>query len=106
MLNFPYTKLHNSNWNVDQAAGLIFCSAGTAQNLGIPRDQWIFPLSVVDSNHMTFLTERRQLHRSPGFAHAAERARAASVAATAARHASSASTRPSYWSSWTIFQTG
>jgi acetyl-CoA C-acetyltransferase len=31
MLAFPYTKLHNSQWNVDQAAGLILCSAGKSQ---------------------------------------------------------------------------
>lgn len=74
MLQFPYTKLHNSNWNVDQAAGLIFCAAETAERLGIPRERWVLPVSVVESNHMTFLTERRQLHRSPGFAHAGERA--------------------------------
>ncbi|MCY3888947.1 MAG: acetyl-CoA acetyltransferase, partial [bacterium] len=27
MLAWPYTKWHNSQWNVDQAAALIFCSA-------------------------------------------------------------------------------
>jgi acetyl-CoA C-acetyltransferase len=43
MLAFPYTKLHNSQWNVDQAAGLIFCSAGLAEELGIERSKWIFP---------------------------------------------------------------
>ncbi len=74
MMNFPYTRLHNSNWNVDQASGIVFCSAQTAERLEIPRERWVFPLSVAESNHMTFLTERRALHRSPGFAYAAERA--------------------------------
>ena len=74
MLNFPYTKLHNSNWNVDQAAGLVLCSIAVAQRLGIPRERWIFPISVVDSNHMTLLSERREIHRSPGFAYAGDRA--------------------------------
>ena len=54
MMNFPYTKLHNSNWNVDQASGIVFCSAETAERLGIPRERWVFPLSVAESNHMTF----------------------------------------------------
>ena len=74
MLAFPYTKLHNSNWNVDQAAGLIFCSAERAQQLGIPRNRWVFPLAVADSNHMVPLCERKTLHRSPGFALAGRRA--------------------------------
>ena len=37
MLAFPYTKLHNSQWNVDQAAGLILCSLETARALGLAR---------------------------------------------------------------------
>lgn len=74
MLAFPYTKLHNSQWNVDQAAGLVFCSLATARALGVPRDRWVFPLAVVDSNHMVPMTERRLPHRCPGFARAGERA--------------------------------
>lgn len=70
MLAFPYTRLHNSQWNVDQAAGLVLCSAATARSLGIPRERWVLPLSVADSNHMLPLTQRGELHRSPGFAHA------------------------------------
>lgn len=67
MLAFPYTKLHNSQWNVDQAAGLIFCSLERAQSLGIPRDRWVFPLAISESNYMLPLTQRRALHRCPGF---------------------------------------
>jgi acetyl-CoA C-acetyltransferase len=73
MLAFPYTKLHVSQWNVDQAAGLILCSAGTARALGVPRERWVFPLAVAESNHMLPLTRRRLLHRSPGFAVAGAR---------------------------------
>jgi len=74
MLAFPYGKLHCSRWNVDQAAGLVFCSVATARALGIARDRWIFPLAVADANHMIPYTERRVLHRCAGFARAAERA--------------------------------
>jgi len=74
MLAFPYTTLHNSQWNVDQAAGLVFCSLATARVLGLPRERWVFPLAVADSNHMRAMSERRALHRCPGFARAAERA--------------------------------
>ncbi len=73
MQAFPYGKLHCSQWNVDQAAGLIFCSVATAQALGIPRARWVFPLATADANQMIPFTERRALHRCAGFAKAAER---------------------------------
>jgi acetyl-CoA C-acetyltransferase len=74
MLAFPYTKLHNSQWNVDQAAGLIFCSVDKAQQLGIPRDRWVFPRAVADSNLMLPVSERADLGRCPAFAIAGRRA--------------------------------
>lgn len=70
MLAWPYTKWHNSQWNVDQAAALILCSVGTARALGIDSDCWVFPWAAAESNHMVPVTERPELHRSPGFAHA------------------------------------
>ena len=33
MVGFPYTKLLNSNNNVEQGAGIIMCSAGTARSV-------------------------------------------------------------------------
>jgi acetyl-CoA C-acetyltransferase len=77
MLAFPYTKLHNSQWNVDQAAGLVLCSLATARALGLPRERWVFPLAVVEANQMVPMTERRLPQRCPGFARAGERALAA-----------------------------
>jgi acetyl-CoA C-acetyltransferase len=74
MLAFPYTKLHNSQWNVDQAAGLILCSASTASAAGIPEERWIYPMCVAESNHMLPLSLRRELDRSPGFRIAGRRA--------------------------------
>ncbi len=74
MLSFPYTKLHNSQWNVDQAAGLVFCSVERAQQAGIPRERWVFPRAVADANFMLTLVARQELHRSPGFAVAGARA--------------------------------
>jgi acetyl-CoA C-acetyltransferase len=74
MLAFPYTKLHNSQWNVDQAAGLIFCSAEKAQRLGISRDRWLIPRAVADSNLMLPVSERADLDRCPAFAIAGRRA--------------------------------
>lgn len=72
MLAFPYTKLHNSQWNVDQAAGLIFCSAGVARELKIPEDQWIFPRASTESNFMSVVTARKDLGGSAGFRVAGE----------------------------------
>jgi acetyl-CoA C-acetyltransferase len=74
MLAFPYTKLHNSQWNVDQAAALVMTSLATARAHGIPESRWVFPLAAAESNHMLSLSQRRQFHRSPGFAHAGSKA--------------------------------
>ena len=65
---FPYNKWHCSQWNVDQAAALLLCSAEAARARGIPRDRWIFPAAVAESDHMVPLSQRRDMHRSPGFA--------------------------------------
>ncbi|HEU4430148.1 MAG TPA: acetyl-CoA acetyltransferase [Myxococcota bacterium] len=70
MLAFPYTKLHNSQWNVDQAAALVMTSAETARAHGIPESRWVLPLAAAESNHMVSLSQRRPFARSPGFAHA------------------------------------
>lgn len=74
MLAFPYTKHHNSQWNVDQAAGLIFASAAAARRAGVPESQWVHPRAVVDSNHLLPLVERAELHRCPAFGIAGRRA--------------------------------
>lgn len=77
MLAFPYTKYHNSQWNVDQAAGLIFCSVEKARELKIPEHKWVFPLASTESNHMVNASQRRELHGSPGARIAGKRALAA-----------------------------
>jgi acetyl-CoA C-acetyltransferase len=67
MLAFPYTKLHNSQWTVDQAAGLILCSAAVAEELGIDRSRWIFPVASTQSNFMSVISTRGDLGASEGF---------------------------------------
>ena len=74
MISFPYTKSLVSQWNVNQAGGLILCTLEKAHRLGLDRRGFIYPLAVVDSEHMVTLSERRDLHRSPGFKHAGEAA--------------------------------
>ena len=73
MLAFPYTKLHTSQWNVDQAAGLVLCSLETARALGLREERFVYPLAVADANHMLPLTARHSLARVPGFAAAGRR---------------------------------
>lgn len=68
MIAWPYSKLHCSQWNVDQAAGLIICSASTAARFGIARDHWVFAHAGVESNLMVPFTRRADLHRSPAVA--------------------------------------
>lgn len=67
MLAFPYTKRHNSQWNVDQAAGLVLCASGVANRLGIPETRRIYLHAATESNHMLPLSQRALLSRCPGF---------------------------------------
>lgn len=73
MLAFPYTKLLCSQWNVDQSAALVFMSAGAAEAAGVPADRWVHPLAIAESNLMIPMPMRRDIHRWPAFAAAAER---------------------------------
>lgn len=66
MLAFPYTKAHNSDWNVDQASALLLCSEKLANQLGIAQEKRVYPLASSESNHMLCLSQREYLHRAPG----------------------------------------
>ena len=74
LIAFPYNKWHVSQQNVDQAGALVLCSVARAEALGVPRDRWVFPHAIVDSNHMVPVSQRAVMHRSPGFALAGARA--------------------------------
>ncbi len=63
----PYLKWHNSQWNVDQAACLVLCSADTARSAGVPTERWVFPHALAHSDHMVPVSARPAMHRSPGF---------------------------------------
>ena len=66
MQAFPYTKLHCSTWNVDQAGALLFCSAARADELRIPHDKRIYPRASAESNHMAQVSARADLAACPG----------------------------------------
>jgi len=65
LLAWPYTKWLVTQWTVDQAAALVVCSAGTARDLGVPADRWVFPRVALESSHAVSLTRRGDLHRWP-----------------------------------------
>jgi acetyl-CoA C-acetyltransferase len=66
MQAFPYTKLHCSTWNVDQAGALLFCSVKRADELGIAHDKRIYPLASTESNHMAQVSTRANFAACPG----------------------------------------
>ena len=76
MFAWPYTKLHCSQWNVDQAAGLIVCSAAAADRFGVGADRRVFAHVGVESNLMVPMTRRAAIHRSPAVAVTADAVRA------------------------------
>lgn len=66
MQAFPYTRLHCSTWNVDQAGALLLCSTRRADELGVAADKRIHPLASTESNHMVPVSARYDLAACPG----------------------------------------
>jgi len=64
-LAFPYNKWHSTQWTVNQAAALLFCSVGTALRLGVPTDRWAFPRVGLESGHAVSLLRRSAPHTWP-----------------------------------------
>jgi acetyl-CoA C-acetyltransferase len=64
-LAYPYNVWHASQWTVDQAAALLFCSAGRAAEAGVPRDRWVFPHVALHVSEAVTLTARPHLHTWP-----------------------------------------
>ncbi|MFV0259566.1 MAG: acetyl-CoA acetyltransferase [Acidimicrobiales bacterium] len=73
MVGFPYTKAMNSNWDLDQGAAILLCSAEAAEQAGVPRDQWVFPWAGTDAHDTYAVSERRDLHSSPAITEAGRR---------------------------------
>jgi len=68
MLAFPYTKLHNTSWNVDQAGALLLCSESLADELEIPQAQRVYPLGSAQCEQMLSVALRQRLDSVPGVA--------------------------------------
>lgn len=65
MIGLPYTKVMNSNNDVDQSAAMIMCSAEAAQRLGVSRDKWVFPLAGTDCHEHKYISERQTFTETP-----------------------------------------
>lgn len=70
----PYPKLMTSNINVDQAVSVVMTSVAAAEEMGIPRDQWVFPLAGVGASDHEFATNRWEIDASPAMRIAGARA--------------------------------
>ena len=70
---WPYTKVMNANNAVEQAAGLILCSAAKAEALGVPRDRWVFPVAGTQAHDTYALSHRPDLRSSGAIRLAAQR---------------------------------
>ncbi len=68
MIGFPYTRLLNANERVDQAAAVIFTSAGMARELGIDASRWIYLRGCGDAHDRMKTVEHVDLHSSPALA--------------------------------------
>jgi acetyl-CoA C-acetyltransferase len=64
-LAFPYNKWHSTQWTVNQAAALLFCSAQTAHRFGIAPDRRIFCLVGIESSQAVSLLRRERPHTWP-----------------------------------------
>jgi acetyl-CoA C-acetyltransferase len=78
MVCSPYPKLMTANPNVDMAAALILTSRSTAEDLGIPRDRWVFVETAAHAHDHWSVGERALLGESPAIEHSARAALAAS----------------------------
>ena len=74
MIGFPYTKMMNSNNDVDMAAGFIMCTVEKATSLGVPRDRWVFVHSGTDAHEHLFISNRHRFNETPAVRIAGRRA--------------------------------
>ena len=64
----PYWRRHCSQWNVDMAVAILFCSSELADRAGVAADRRVHPWAIVDSEAMVPVSQRAELHRSPAAA--------------------------------------
>jgi acetyl-CoA C-acetyltransferase len=74
MVCFPYPKYMNAIMEVDQAAAVIMTSVGAAQELGIPKERWVYIWGCADAIDLWYLSERLNYYSSPAMALVGRRA--------------------------------
>ncbi len=74
MLNFPYTKKHNAQWNVNQSVAILVASYEKAKELGLNEANFIYPVSAAQSRHVNCLAEQKTFYSHLGTEMAGERA--------------------------------
>jgi acetyl-CoA C-acetyltransferase len=73
-VGYPYTKLMNAMFAVDQAAALLLTTEAEAARLGVDRERWVYPMGGGALNDVWHVTERPALDRSPAIRGAARAA--------------------------------
>jgi acetyl-CoA C-acetyltransferase len=68
MVGLPYTKVMNSNNDVDMGAALIMCSVEKARSLGIAPERWVFVHSGTDCHEHQFISNRWSFAETPAVA--------------------------------------
>lgn len=71
---FPYTRSMCSIMEVDQAAAVFMTDEQMAQELGVPREKWVYLLGAGDASDIWHVTERIHFHSSPSVKVAAGKA--------------------------------
>jgi acetyl-CoA C-acetyltransferase len=65
LVGLPYTKVMNSNNDVDMGAAVIVCSAAAAERLGVATDRWVFVHAGSDCHEHPFVSNRDTFARTP-----------------------------------------
>jgi acetyl-CoA C-acetyltransferase len=65
MIGAPYTKVMNSNNDVDMSAALIMCSVEAARRLGVAEDLWVFPHAGSDCHEHPNVSHRDTFAATP-----------------------------------------
>ena len=73
-VGFPYPRFMNSNAFIDQAAALVMTSVGTARELGIPEEKWVYLHGCADGHDHWYVSERINFHSSPAIRNGSRKA--------------------------------
>jgi len=68
---YPYTIRTMANINVDQSAALIMINDRDADDLGIDRSKWVYPMGGAELNNIWHVSQRPRLYDSPAITEAA-----------------------------------